>query len=56
VDAEGAKLLNKLVGCLNKEGKRAKAHRIVVDAMAIINDKLARQRAAAVAAAAPPGQ
>jgi hypothetical protein len=50
VDADGAKLLNKLVGCLTKGGKRAKAHKIVVDAMTIINDKLARQRAAAAAA------
>jgi hypothetical protein len=44
VDADGAKLLNKLVGCLNKDGKKAKAHTIVVDAMMIINDKLAKQR------------
>lgn len=46
VDADGAKLLNKLVGCLTKDGKRSKAHKIVVDAMIIINEKLAKQRLA----------
>ncbi len=46
MDADGAKLLNKLVGCLTKDGKRSKAHKIVVDAMITINEKLAKQRLA----------
>jgi ribosomal protein S7 len=36
LDNEAVVVLNKLVGCLTKEGKRSKANRILLDSLHII--------------------
>lgn len=47
LSAEDRELLEKLVGIMTKEGKKSRARRLLLDAMHIIKQQVAKGQAAA---------